>query len=157
MGGDDRLDRTRSEIDLRPFHPSDLQGLLAAWEAASRIAHPFMTDEFIAEQRVAVAEKYIPNTVTDIALIDDKIVGFVSMIGNEVGAIFVDPAYHGKGVGRALMDIPAAIHETMEVEVFAKNTVGLPFYERYGFKEISRHTYEPLGEEVIRMRCTARG
>ena len=154
MGSDNGLGEQRSVIDVRPYHPSDLSALLSTWEAASRLAHPFMTDAFISEQRVAVAEKYLPNTVTDIAVADGKIVGFISMLGNEVGAIFVDPSFHGKGVGRALMDIPAAIHETLEVEVFEKNTVGRPFYERYGFKEISRYTFEPLGEVVIRMRCS---
>jgi putative acetyltransferase len=154
MGRDDGLVQQRSPIEVRPYHPDDLNALLDAWESASRLAHPFMSDEFIAEQRISVAQKYLPNTVTDIALLDDKLVGFISMMGNEVGAIFVDPACHRKGVGRALLDIPAAIHVSLEVEVFEKNTIGRPFYERFGFKEISRSTFEPLGEVVIRMRLS---
>ncbi|GJL92922.1 GNAT family N-acetyltransferase [Hyphococcus sp.] len=156
MGRDDGLEKPHSLIEVRPYHPDDLIALLDAWEAASRLAHPFMSDEFIAEQRISVAQKYLPNTVTDIALIGGKLVGFISMMGNEVGAIFVDPAYHHKGVGRALLDIPAAIHESLEVEVFEKNPIGRPFYERNGFKEISRSTFEPLGEVVIRMRLSHR-
>jgi len=156
MDRDNGLGQQLYAIDVRPFHPGDTDGLLRSWEAASRLAHPFMKDQFIAEQRMAVAKKYLPNTVTDVAIINDEIVGFISMMGNEVGAIFVDPSYHGKGVGRALMDIPAAIHETLEVDVFEKNAIGRPFYEGYGFKEISRYTYEPLNEVVIRMRYSGR-
>jgi len=145
---------TTPVAEIRPYRAADLDGLLRSWEAAFRLAHPFIADDFIAEQRVAVAEKYIPNTVTDVAVIDGNVVGFIAMMGNEVGAIFVDPSLHGKGVGRALMDKVAAIHNTLEVEVFEKNTIGRPFYDRYGFVEISRYIFEPVGEETIRMRWT---
>lgn len=156
MGRDDGLVKPPSLIDVRPYHPDDLDALLNVWEAASRLAHPFMNAAFIAEQRVCVEQQYLPATITDIALIGGKLAGFVSMMENEVGAIFVDPTCHRKGVGRALLDIPAAIHETLEVEVFEKNLIGRPFYDRYGFKEVSRSTFEPLGEVVIRMRLSSR-
>lgn len=156
MGRHDGLNNPHTAIELRPFHPDDLDAFLDAWEAASRLAHPFMSDATIAEQRISIAQKHLPDTVTDIALIDGKLAGFISMLGNVVGAMYVDPAYHKRGVGRALLGIPKAIHETLEVDVFEKAGAVRAFYEKHGFSEISRSVVEPLGEVSLRMRFSHR-
>ena len=89
-------------------------------------------------------------------MIDGKLAGFISMLGNVVGAMYVDPAYHRRGVGRALLDIPKAIHESLEVDVFEKAGAVRAFYEKHGFKEIGRSVVEPLGEVSLRMRFSHR-
>ena len=138
--------------DVRPYQPEDLDNLLTAWEAATREAHPFMSDDFIASERKAIPELYIPNTITHVAEVDCKVVGFISLFGSEVGAIFVHPSHHGAGHGLALMEIGAAGHDTLEVEVFENNKIAHPFYARWGFSEISRSVHEATGELLIRMR-----
>ncbi len=153
MGSDNRL-TTAPDAALRPFREEDIDGVLRSWERATRLAHPFMSDEFLATQRKAIREIYIPNTITDVALADREVVGFISVMGNEIGAIFVDPACHGMKIGFRLMNLAAARHDELEVEVFEKNAAGRAFYDRYGFSEISRSEFEPLGETVIRMRYT---
>ena len=35
---------------VRPYAAPDLEPMLDVWEAAFRVAHPFMTDEFIAQE-----------------------------------------------------------------------------------------------------------
>ena len=41
---------------IRQYIASDLDGLLKSWESATRLAHPFMTDEFIAQERTNTIE-----------------------------------------------------------------------------------------------------
>lgn len=36
---------------MRPYEDRDLDHLLAAWASASEIAHPFLTQEFLALER----------------------------------------------------------------------------------------------------------
>ena len=34
-------------VQIRQYKDSDLDAVLSSWEIATRLAHPFMTDEFI--------------------------------------------------------------------------------------------------------------
>ncbi|APR68793.1 GNAT family N-acetyltransferase [Thalassolituus oleivorans] len=142
-------------LTIRQYQTSDLAAVLDSWEVATRLAHTFMTDEFIAQERKNVAEIYIPNTDTWVAEIDGVVEGFIALIGNEVGAIFLQPNWHGKGVGKALMDQAHALHGDLEVEVFKENTIGRVFYLRYGFEFLEQKLHEPTGQQVLRLRFKA--
>ena len=142
-------------LTIRQYQTSDLAAVLDSWEVATRLAHTFMTDEFIAQERKNVAEIYIPNTDTWVAEIDGVVEGFIALIGNEVGAIFLLPNWHGKGVGKALMDQAHALHGDLEVEVFKENSIGRAFYLRYGFEFLEQKLHEPTGQQVLRLRFKA--
>ena len=142
-------------LNIRQYEKSDLEDILNSWEVATRLAHEFMTDEFIAQERKNVADIYMPNTDTWVAEIDGEVQGFIALMGNEVGAIFLQPDFHGKGVGKALMDKAQELHEELEVEVFEKNTIGRKFYSLYGFKHLEKKLHEPTGQPVLRLKFTA--
>lgn len=140
---------------IRQYKESDLAAVLESWEVATRMAHEFMTDEFIAQERKNVAELYLPNTDTWVAEVEGNVVGFIALMGNEVGAIFLQPSNHGKGIGKALMDKAQSLHGDLEVEVFEKNYLGRKFYSKYGFKFLEIKHHEPTGQEVLRLKFTA--
>ena len=142
-------------MQIRQYKASDLESVLSSWEVATRLAHEFMTDEFIAQERKNVAEIYIPNTDTWVAEIDGKVKGFIALMGNEVGAIFLQPDCHGKGVGKALMDKAQELHGGLEVEVFKENVIGQNFYSRYGFELVEEKLHEPTGQQVLRLKFIA--
>ncbi|MBL4781842.1 MAG: GNAT family N-acetyltransferase [Porticoccaceae bacterium] len=140
---------------VREYRNSDLAAVLSSWETATRLAHPFMTDEFIAQERINVAEVYMPNTDTWVVDIDGNVEGFISLMGNEVGAIFLDPKHHGMGAGKVLMDKAQELHGDLEVQVFKENSIGRKFYSRYGFKHLGAKMHEPTGQQVLRLKFTA--
>jgi hypothetical protein len=37
-------------MKTRQYIESDLEAVLSSWESATRLAHPFMTDEFLEEK-----------------------------------------------------------------------------------------------------------
>lgn len=43
-----------------------------------------------------IANVYLPNAGTWVWESDGRVVGFISLPGNEVGGIFVDPKFHDK-------------------------------------------------------------
>lgn len=143
-------------MKIRQYENSDLTAVLCSWETATRLAHPFMTDEFIAQERINVAELYIPNTDTWVLEIEGEVVGFIALIGNEVGAIFLLPKYHGQGAGKALMDKAQELHGDLEVEVFKANSIGRKFYSRYGFKHLEDKFHEPTGQPLLRLKFTGK-
>lgn len=137
---------------LRSYTGADLPALLDAWEAASRRAHPFLSEDFLAQERVNIGERWIPASATTVAVVDGAVVGFMSLVGDEVGGIFVHPDHQEKGIGRALMDHAVAVRGAVELEVFERNTAGRAFYQRYGFREIGRVAHDDTGQTCLRLR-----
>ena len=78
--------------------------------------------------------------------------GFLSLIGDEVGALFVDPDRQRSGIGRALVDTARERRSGLVLDVFEANTGGRAFYDAYGFEAVGRHVDEATGFPVIRLR-----
>lgn len=142
-------------MQIRQYKATDLEPVLESWEVATRLAHEFMTDDFIAKERKNVAEIYLPNTDTWVAEINGAVKGFIALMGNEVGALFLQPNCHGKGIGKALMDKAQELHGDLEVEVFEANTMGRNFYSKYGFEQLEQKLHEPTGQQILRLKFTA--
>ena len=142
-------------MNIRHYVESDLDAVLSSWEIATRLAHPFMTDAFIARERLNVAEVYMPNTDTWVIEVEGSVAGFIALMGNEVGALFLQPKYHGRGAGKALMDKAQELHGDLEVEVFKQNSIGRKFYSQYGFEYLEEKLHEPTGQQVLRLKFTA--
>lgn len=137
---------------IRSFRPSDLDDVIDVWHEASLIAHSFLGDEFLAAERIEVAERWIPMAETTVYEFDGRVVGFLSLIGNEVGAVFVRPEHQRSGIGGALMDGARAARPFLEVGVFELNDGGRRFYEDYGFTQTGRQVFEPTGHLELRLR-----
>jgi len=142
---------------LRKYRPEDLEDVLSAWAAASAVAHPFLSDEFQAAARHEIANVYLPITETWVWEADSRVVGFISLMGNEVGGFFVDPKSQRLGIGRTLMDHVRGLHEHLEVEVFKANTIGRAFYAKYGFEPIQEKVHDETGFDIVRLRFNTRG
>lgn len=140
---------------IRKYRPTDDDAIVDVWFQAASLAHPFVPQEFMESEKKNTREIYLPNTDTWVYLEQDEVVGFIAMMGNEVGAIFLLPSFHGKGIGTKLMNHVAQFHEILEVEVFEKNSIGRAFYERYGFEFIKKHVHDATGEVLLRLRYSS--
>lgn len=137
---------------IRKYQPADIEAVLDAWYRASLLAHPFLDEAFLERERCNIREVYMPNTDTWVFEQEDGVVGFIAMLGNEVGALFLLPEYHGQGIGRQLMDHAANLYGHLEVEVFKRNTIGRGFYSRYGFEAAGERRHEETGHALVRMK-----
>jgi putative acetyltransferase len=137
---------------IRDYTDSDLEQLLDVWYRASRIAHAFLPEEFLERERRLIAEEWLPVAETRVYVDDDGVVGFLSLVGTDVGAIFVDPERQGQGIGRALMDGARASRPFLELDVFEANAIGRRFYDAYGFREVGGHDHDETGQRLVRLR-----
>lgn len=140
---------------IRGYQPADCDDVLRVWAHASALAHPFLSEEFLELERRNIPNVYLPNADTWVWVADEQVVAFISLLGNEVGAIFVDPKFHRSGIGRALIDRAKALRGELEVEVFERNLQGRAFYARMGFELMHSKVHEQTGFSVLRLRLAA--
>ena len=136
---------------IRRYAETDCEELIEVWFAASKVATPFLSDEFLAEERNNIRTIWLLKAETWVFEADDSVVGFISLVGNEVGAIFVHPSSQGSGFGRALMDHAASLRDYLYLEVFEENDIGRRFYNRYGFQFMNKHVHERTGHMQLRL------
>lgn len=142
-------------LTIRHYTDDDLSGVLSAWENATSVAHRFLPEDFLEQERYNIPNVYLPNTDTWVAEDNGTVIGFIALIANEVGAIFVEPDFHGRGIGRALMDKARQLHGDLEVEVFQKNAIGRQFYSSYGFSLLRKLEHEETGNVLMRLKYTS--
>lgn len=140
---------------IRDFETKDIDEVVTVWRAATQVAHPFLADDFVEQEAQNLRNVYLVHAATRVLEKDGQVVGFIAMIGNEIGGLFLDPALHGNGLGRGLVDDAARKLGSLEVEVFARNAVGRRFYDGYGFHPVGSSTHEAAGETVLRLACQA--
>ena len=137
---------------IRRYEEKDLSQLLEAWYSASQVGHPFLDEDFLEQERRDIAALYLPHAETWVYELDGVVVGFIALIGNNVGGIFVDAKFHRQGIGRALMDQARHMRQTLELNVFQDNLVGRKFYEKYGFSPVNESLDEATGFMQLRLR-----
>lgn len=142
------------KIQIRAYEASDLQRLSSIWYDASVQAHPFLGTTRLREQRSLIENEYLPKSETWVACQFGEPIGFIGLIDTFVGGLFVDLTFQSSGVGRALIAHALTQKGELNLEVYADNKIAVAFYQRLGFKEITRRSEddESLPFENIQMR-----
>lgn len=144
---------TRMTPHIRPYTSSDSTAVLDIWLAASRVGHPFFSEQELQRQKHLVEHHYLP--VAEMWVYEQQgVLGFIGMLGTTIGGLFVLPAHFRRGIGAALIRHVAALKGPLAVEVFTANTEAQAFYARCGFTAHDRtvNTDVTPHQELIVMR-----
>ncbi|WP_339863505.1 GNAT family N-acetyltransferase [Paremcibacter congregatus] len=136
---------------IRKYETRDTDELVAIWRRASAVAHPFLSKDFVEQEAENTRNLYLPNAETWVFEKAGRLVGFIALLGNEVGGFFVDPFHQGQGHGQSLMDHAVQLKGDLCVDVFSENPIGRRFYSRYGFREEGEHHHEASGHMLTHM------
>jgi putative acetyltransferase len=121
---------------IRASRAEDVPKLLEIWRRSVDATHDFLSGEDRKTIDRIVAEDYLPSAELMVAVdASDAPVAFLGGSGREIESLFVDPAVHGRGVGRLLIRHFAALGDgELRVEVNEQNARARAFYERLGFR-----------------------
>jgi len=76
-------------MKIREFVSGDTEKFVEIWFEASRSVHWFIGDDLLKMQKEEVRNEYIPMAETWVAEDGGEVMGFISLIDNYIGALFV--------------------------------------------------------------------
>lgn len=131
---------------IRKSRADDAPRLFEIWQAAVAATHDFVSPADKAEIAAIVRDQYLPNApLWVIADEEDRPLGFMGLTGSAMDSLFIDPAHHGRGLGRAMVDHARAIAPELSVDVNEQNESAVAFYRRLGFREVGRSPADDSG------------
>ncbi len=126
---------------LRRAGEADFDALTDVWERAVGTTHRFLTADDVSAMRPHVRDGLLPSMDVWAEVDDDGApVAFVGAHDDHVRLLYVDPAWHGRGLGTRLLDVAQGERPHLRVTVYARNETGLGFYRSRGFVETGRST-----------------
>lgn len=130
---------------IRMSRPDDGERVVTIWREAVDATHHFLTQE---DRRSIdeLVQQFLPNTALWLPVDDsDLALGFMQLDGSHMAALFIDPAFHGIGIGRALVEHALSLQPSLTTEVNEQNALAVGFYERMGFTRIGRSSTDDDG------------
>jgi GNAT superfamily N-acetyltransferase len=128
---------------LRPATADDIEPLARLWHEGWHDGHAgHVPQEAHAHRRLDDLRQKVPPRLphTTVAAVVDELLGFTTVLGDEVEQLYVVPAARGTGVAAALLDhaegLVARTHDRAWLAVVAGNARARRFYERRGWAHV---------------------
>ncbi|MCX4335087.1 MAG: GNAT family N-acetyltransferase [Bacteroidales bacterium] len=132
------------ETTIRQCRNEDYPKLVEIWEDSVRSSHTFLADDDITEIREKLTSLYFPSVKMFVAVYEDEIVGFMGLSGCKIEMLFISTGRQKAGTGRRFIEL-AKDKGCRFVDVNEQNTGALSFYQKCGFKIISRDETDDAG------------
>ena len=133
------------KIKIRNAHQSEGERIFEIWRDAVIATHHFLSTEDLLAIEMDV-RAFLPTAPTLVAVYDtDEPLGFMLLNGHHLEALFVDPNYHGKGIGKKLIAHAREANAILTTDVNEQNSQASAFYKRLGFSQIGRSERDGQG------------
>lgn len=125
---------------------NDYQIILDIWEKSVKKKH-----HFLSKEDFNFYKEIIPKNLDYVTLylwkIEDRVVGFTSIEGNELVMLFLDPDYIGKGYGSRILTELVTSENIKKIDVNSQNEHAKKFYLSHGFEIKSEDKMDGFGKK----------
>ena len=124
---------------IRPARPEDWPELAALWRRSVEATHDFLDPADLEAIGTAMLPVYLP-AMRQCRVLErnGRVAGFWAGDNLRLEMLFVDPAFFGQGVGKALLRDACAGKARVELDVNEQNPRARAFYARQGFRVCGR-------------------
>ena len=130
---------------IRAFEQHDMEPVVEIWLSASIKAHDFIDAAYWQSHTATMRDVYIPASETYVFEDQSSVQGFCSLLGNQLAALFVDPAHQGKGLGKQLLEHAKNLRGELSFAVYKENAPSVAFYRSQGFAVVREQIDEQTG------------
>lgn len=117
---------------IRKFEKKDINAVMEIWKNENIRAHNFIAKEYWQDNYEYVKD-ILPKADIYVYILDEKIVGFVSVNKNYIEGIFIDINNQHSGIGTSLLDKIKENKDNLTLSVYKKNENAISFYEKNNF------------------------
>lgn len=132
-------------FEFRISTPLDISHIMKIWNNAIDATHHFLA----LEDRLAIEKElltFFPAVELTLACgSSGRIIGFMYLHSGHMEALFVDPDYHGQGVGKAMVHLALAQYPQLTTDVNEQNQQAVDFYTCIGFDQIGHSKFDSQG------------
>jgi putative acetyltransferase len=133
---------------IRRGRSADTAALVELWERSVRATHDFLAEADIVALRPLV-EEALGDGALELWILadeDDEPIGFMGLSGDDIAALFLEPAHRGQGGGRRLVAHAQTLRRgDLTVDVNEQNPAAVGFYEALGFAVVGRSPVDDAG------------
>jgi ribosomal protein S18 acetylase RimI-like enzyme len=139
------------EVLIQPLEPADSDEAAAVWwrsrhAPGSQVPAAIHTEDDV---RRWFSDVLVPDGQTWVALAGNRIVGVLTLDGDDLDQLYVDPGAAGQGIGSTLVDLAKQLRpDGLALWTFQSNLRAQRFYRRHGFTEV-RRTDGASNEELL--------
>ena len=141
------------QVQVLLCQPSYVPDIISLWYRCTCQHQAFISDKYWREITPSItALLYQHSHSSLIAIAEQRLVGFITVIENELAALFVDSSMQRVGIGTLLLEQIEKKRQLSSVKVYAANKTAMAFYQQHGFTELSRQLQIETDQLLITMQ-----
>ena len=125
-------------VELRQAAAGDIAEIAELFIASQQDALPFLAALHTPQEtRAFIANQVFPHSQMWIAVVGNRIVGMMALVGQHIDHLYLLPGTYRQGIGTKLLNKAKELSPTkLTLYAFQINTRARAFYEHHGFTAI---------------------